>query len=74
MATSDRWDPDFCEHRCPVCTRARKGNRLAKFLQKIELVLTFGACPWGRARQRKYGVRPNEPVPDANDDRREENA
>ena len=28
----------------------------------IEMVLTFGGCPWGRARQRKYGVRPNESV------------
>jgi len=74
MATSDRWDPDFCERRCPICTRARKGNRLAKFLQMIELVFTFGGCPWGRARQRKYGVRPSEPVPDGNDDRREEDA
>jgi hypothetical protein len=31
-------------------------------LQKVELVLTFGGCPWGRARQRKYGVKPNEPL------------
>ena len=74
MAASDRWDPDFCEHRCPICTRARRGNRFAKFLQTIELVLTFGACPWGRARQRKYGVRPNEPVPDGNDSRQEDDA
>jgi hypothetical protein len=57
------FDPDFCESRCPICTQARKGNRLAKFLQVIEMVLTFGGCPWGRARQRKYGVRPNEQVP-----------
>ncbi len=41
------FDPDFCEHRCPVCTRARKGNRLARFLQAIETVVTFGGCPWG---------------------------
>ena len=28
MSGSERglFDPDFCEHRCPVCTRARKGN------------------------------------------------
>ena len=57
------FDPDFCEHRCPICTRARNGNRFAKFLQVIELAITFGGCPWGRARQRKYGVRPNEQVP-----------
>jgi len=59
-----RFDPDFCESRCPICTRARKGNRLARFLQRIEMMLTFGGCPWGRARQRKYGVRPDEPRPE----------
>ena len=26
--------------------------------------MTFGGCPWGRARQRKYGVRPDEPKPE----------
>jgi hypothetical protein len=57
------FDPDYCEKRCPVCTRARQGNRLAKFVQKIESILTFGGCPFGRARQRKYGVRPSEPLP-----------
>lgn len=54
------FDPDFCELRCPICTRARKGNRLARFLQSLELLVTFGGCPWGRARQRKYGVKPDE--------------
>ena len=65
MSGSDRgwFDPDYCENRCPVCTRARKGNRLAKILQRIEMVVTFGGCPWGRARQRKYGVRPDESLP-----------
>ena len=58
------FDPDFCEKRCPVCTRARRGNKLAKLLQAIELTLTFGGCPWGRARHRKYGVRPNESLPE----------
>lgn len=57
------FDPDFCEHRCPIRTRARWGSRWAKFLQAIEMVVTFGGCPWGRARQRKYGVRPSEPIP-----------
>ena len=52
------FDPDFCEHRCPVCTKARKGNRIARILQRIESVVTFGGCPWGRARQKKYGVKP----------------
>ncbi len=58
-----RFDPDFCESRCPVCTRARQGNRLARFLQTVEMIVTFGRCPWGRARQRKYGVKPNEQLP-----------
>jgi len=57
-------DPDYCEYGCPICTRARQGNRLAQFLQKIELVVTSGGCWWGRARQRKYGVKPNEPIPE----------
>jgi hypothetical protein len=57
------FDPDYCEKRCPVCTRARQGNRVAKILQRIEWVVTFGGCPWCRARQRKYGVRPDEPLP-----------
>ena len=56
-------DPDYCEFRCPICTRARKGNRLARIVQVVELVLTFGGCPWGRARQRKYGVPPDKPIP-----------
>jgi hypothetical protein len=53
-------DPDYCESRCPVCTNARKGNRFAAVLQKIEMALTFGGCPSGRARQKKHGVKPNE--------------
>jgi hypothetical protein len=57
------FDPDFCEKRCPICTRARQGKPVARFLQAVEMLLTFGGCPWGRARQRKYGVRPDEPVP-----------
>ncbi|OHB75046.1 MAG: hypothetical protein A2W31_03990 [Planctomycetes bacterium RBG_16_64_10] len=55
-------DPDFCEQQCPVCTRARAGHPVAKFLQALEMLVTFGGCPWGRARQRKYGARPNEPI------------
>jgi hypothetical protein len=57
------FDPEFCEKRCPICTRARNGNRFAKFLQRMEMLVTFGGCPWGRARQSKYGVKPNEPLP-----------
>jgi len=53
-------DAEFCESCCPVCVNARKGNRIASFLQKIEMSLTGGGCPAGRDRQKKYGVRPNE--------------
>ena len=56
-------DPDFCESACPICTRARKGNPLARILQRIELAVTFGGCPAGRARRKKYGVAPDEPRP-----------
>ena len=56
-------DPDYCESGCPVCTKARKGNRLARFLQRIEMVVTLGGCPWGRAREKEYGVKPTEPIP-----------
>ena len=56
-------DPDDCETKCPICTKARQGNRLARFVQSIEMLVTFGGCPRGRARQRKYGVRPSEPLP-----------
>jgi hypothetical protein len=62
------FDPDYCENRCPVCTRARKGNRIAKILQNIEWAVTFGGCPWCRARQRKYGVPPDQPLPSPDDD------
>lgn len=58
------FDPQFCESRCPICTRARKGNRIAKFFQSIELLVTFGGCPWGRARRKKYGVAPDQSVPE----------
>lgn len=56
-------DPDYCESGCPVCTNARKGNRLAKFIQAIEMILTCGGCWWGRAREKKYGVKPEESLP-----------
>jgi hypothetical protein len=55
-------DPDYCESGCPICTRARKGNKIAKFIQNIELAITFGGCPWGKAREKKYGVKPGEPL------------
>jgi len=53
-------DPDYCEFGCPICKNARNGNKIAKFVQKIELLLTFGGCWWGRAREKKYGVKPDE--------------
>ena len=57
------FDPDFCERRCPICTQARQGNRLARALQRVELWLTWGGSPWGRAREKKYGVAPHEAIP-----------
>ncbi len=54
-------DPDYCEIGCPICTNARKGNKIAQFIQKIEMLLTSGGCWWGRAREKKYGVKPNQP-------------
>jgi hypothetical protein len=65
-------DADFCESHCPVCTRARNGNKLAKLFVKIEMALTFGGCPAGRARKKKYGVRPDEPLPTGPSDRKDE--
>lgn len=57
------FDPDYCESHCPICTNARKGKPLAILLQKVELVLTLGGCPAGRARRKKYGVKPGESLP-----------
>ncbi|MDA3923239.1 MAG: hypothetical protein PF904_00890 [Kiritimatiellae bacterium] len=56
-------DAEFCEKRCPICTRAREGKPIAVFLQKIEMFLTGGGCPAGKDRQKKYGVKPNEKIP-----------
>lgn len=58
-------DPDYCESHCPICTNARKGNPFAVIVQRLEMALTFGGCPSGRARKKKYGVKPNEPRPPA---------
>jgi len=57
-------DPDYCEFGCPICTSARKGNRLARFLQKFEMLFSSNGCWWGRAREKKYGVKPDQPLPD----------
>ena len=56
-------DADYCESGCPICRRARAGNRLARLAQRVELLLTRGGCPWGRARQEKDGVPPDQPLP-----------
>ncbi len=56
-------DPEFCESHCPVCTNARKGKRLARFIQRLEMILTRGGCPAGKARREKYGVEPHEKRP-----------
>lgn len=53
-------DAEFCESRCPVCTRARAGVGWAKVLQHVEMWLSGGGCPAGRDRQKKYGVRPDQ--------------
>jgi hypothetical protein len=60
-AFSKLTDAEFCESRCPVCVSARRGGKIAAFLQRLEMALTGGGCPAGRARRRKYGVAPNEP-------------
>ena len=56
-------DPDYCESRCPLCTKARAGNLLARIVQRIEMLVSFGGCPSGKARMKKYGVRPDESLP-----------
>ena len=56
-------DPDYCEDGCPICTRARKGVPWAVGVQKFEMAITFGGCPWGRARRRRYGVNPDQALP-----------
>jgi 3'-phosphoadenosine 5'-phosphosulfate sulfotransferase (PAPS reductase)/FAD synthetase len=56
-------DPDYCEIGCPICTSARKGNRLAGFIQKFEMLFFPRGCWWGRAREKKYGVKPDQPLP-----------
>lgn len=52
-------DPDYCEYGCPICVPARHGNKTAQAFQKIEMAVTFGGCPWGRARMKKHGVPPH---------------
>ena len=49
-AERNLFDPDFCENRCPICTRARKGIRWARFLQAIEMVRDAGRVPLGAGK------------------------
>ena len=56
-------EPEFCESRCFICTNARKGHWLARILQRMEMLVTFGGCPAGRARKCKYGVGPDKAIP-----------
>jgi len=56
-------DAEYCEHGCPICRGARSGNPIYNVLQTVEMAVTMGGCPWGRARKLKYGVPPNQPLP-----------
>ena len=59
-------DPEFCESGCPLCTNARKGRWWARVIQKLELLITFGrGCPAGHARRKKYGVKPDQSLPES---------
>lgn len=56
-------DAEYCEFGCPVCTRARHGVPWAVSIQRFEEAITGGGCWRGRARYRKYGVKPHERIP-----------
>ncbi|MCP4238194.1 MAG: hypothetical protein GY770_32295 [Aestuariibacter sp.] len=56
-------DSEYCEYGCPICTNARKGHQVAQKVQKVEMAIFSGGCWWGKAREKKYGVKPNEPLP-----------
>jgi len=58
-------DPEYCEYGCPICRGARRGNPIYRVIQGLLMVLTLGGCWWGRARKRKYGVRPWKPIPES---------
>ena len=34
-----------------------------EFWEKLIIGMAIWDCPWGRARQKKYGVKPNQPLP-----------
>ena len=44
-------DAEFCEAKCPICTRARRGNRLALWLVKY---IDRKICPACKAYEKKY--------------------
>lgn len=57
-------DPMFCEERCPVCVNGREGKKFARALQNLEMKLTHGGCPNGRAREEMFGYPPTEKIPE----------
>jgi len=55
----------------PDLHQGEGGQSPCPLVQAVEMFVTFGGCPHGRARQRKHGVRPNErfrPTKAANDE------
>ncbi len=48
---------NFCREKCPVCARARKGNRLAKIFVKY---VDRKICPYCKAYERVYGKKAYE--------------
>lgn len=64
MAENKGNAPVFCEKFCVVCKGARKGNKICKAIQNIELKI-FGknGCIWGAARTKYYGVTPDKKLP-----------
>ncbi|MGY0288710.1 MAG: hypothetical protein ACUX7D_08185 [Candidatus Methanodesulfokora washburnensis] len=47
----------FCKEKCPICTRARKGNRLARvFVKYVDRKI----CPYCKAYERIYGKKAYE--------------
>jgi hypothetical protein len=48
---------NFCREKCPVCTRARKGNKLARIFVKY---VDSKVCPCCRAYERVYGKKAYE--------------
>ncbi len=54
-------DPNYCEHGCPICTKARAGSNFFQLIQKIESMLVGKkGCWWGRVRYKNTGKLPNE--------------